>query len=301
MAKIHLTDPKANEQEKTGQMPDNYEVVWLESNGNEIEEKKKSFSSQEKFLEFYEELCEKENFLQVNYMHEPSLVDSVEQPSTDYKEIKENRRLNENKQLLTEQFTATVVQVPTSKSNKFERMLSKSKLHENINAVSTGDFFTTYHLTELTNEEANLIEAAADRLDETNFNESSLRKPKKTIDGDRKIDLWGVDFTNPYDNESGHIVAEIDGEEYTIIIKTFEINDGSYGEIVHEDSIEIAIHDDADEEVDIELSENDYKALIDAVHTLLITEISKDEEGWLRNYSPNREPDYEKFGGGGFL
>lgn len=297
MAKLHLTDPKAKEQEKTGQMPDNYEVVWLESNGNEIEEKKKSFSSKEKFLEFYEELCCNDNFLQVNYMHEPSLVDSVDQPSTDYKEIKENRRLNENKQLLKEQFTGIVVQVLNSKSDKFERTLSKFKLHENIDAVSIGDFFTTYHLTELTTKEVNLIGVEVDRLNENNFNlkESSHRNPKKTIDGDRKIDLWGVDFINPgYDNESGYIVAEIDGEEYTIYIKTFEINNDSYVDIVDEDSIEIAIHDDADEEVDIELSKNDYKALIDAVHTLLTNEVEKDAEGWLRShvYRYNQEPDW---------
>lgn len=289
MAKLHLTDPKAKEQEKTGQMPDNYEVVWLESNGNEIEEKKKSFSSQEKFLEFYEELCCNDNFLQVNYMHEPSLVDSVDQPSTDYKEIKENRRLNENKQLLKEQFTGIVVQVLTSKSDRFERTLSKFKLHENIDAVSIGDFFTTYHLTELTTKEVNLIGVEVDRLNEnsntnSSLNYSALGKPKKTIDGDHKIELWGVDFNNPYDNESGYIVAEIDGEEYTIYIKTFEINDDRYVDIVNEDSIEIEIHDDADEEVDIELSKKDYKDLISAIHSLLTNKVEKDKQGWLRRH-----------------
>jgi len=86
----NLENAKAAEPEKSGEMPRSYELVWLEEDGTEIVEKKKTFKDKEKFDEFRCELEESPNFLQINKSVEPSKVESVDQPSEEYKEIKEN-------------------------------------------------------------------------------------------------------------------------------------------------------------------------------------------------------------------
>ena len=86
----NLENAKAAEPEKSGEMPSSYELVWLEEDGTEIVEKKKTFKDKEKYDEFCCELEENPNFLQINKSVEPSKVESVDQPSEDYKEIKEN-------------------------------------------------------------------------------------------------------------------------------------------------------------------------------------------------------------------
>lgn len=101
----HLQKPKADEPEKTGEMPTSYEIVWLEENDEGIiEEKGKTFKSKESFEEFCCELEENPNFIQINKKIEPSKVESVDQPSTDYKEIKESLILGGNVHMLKENY-----------------------------------------------------------------------------------------------------------------------------------------------------------------------------------------------------